>query len=49
MQKCATSQWGEWEECSNTCGAGMRSRRRMLKNPGILQSMCNVELMEKVR
>ena len=47
MEKCATSQWGEWEECSNPCGSGMRTRRRMLKNPGILESMCNVELMEK--
>lgn len=47
MEKCATSQWTDWEPCSNPCGNGMRARRRMLKNPGILESMCNVELMEK--
>lgn len=47
MEKCATSLWADWDECSNTCGAGMKTRRRTLKNPGIVQSMCNVELMEK--
>ncbi|XP_046327753.1 spondin-1-like isoform X1 [Haliotis rufescens] len=47
MEKCATSQWNEWGDCSNPCGNGMRQRRRMFKNPGITQSMCNVEMMEK--
>ena len=47
MEKCAVNEWAEWEECSNPCGPGMRSRSRTLRNRGILESMCNVELMEK--
>ncbi|KAL8579501.1 hypothetical protein ACOMHN_025454 [Nucella lapillus] len=47
MEKCATSQWSEWSECSNPCGAGLKTRQRVLKNPGILESMCSLELLEK--
>ncbi|CAL1534947.1 unnamed protein product [Lymnaea stagnalis] len=46
MEKCATSQWSEWSECSNPCGAGQKERRRMLKNPGITKDMCDFDLLE---
>ncbi|XP_076466867.1 spondin-1-like isoform X2 [Babylonia areolata] len=47
MEKCATSQWTQWGPCSNPCGAGLRTRQRTLKNPGILQSMCSLDLLQK--
>ncbi|ESO94851.1 hypothetical protein LOTGIDRAFT_117765, partial [Lottia gigantea] len=47
LEKCSTSQWSEWNDCSNPCGAGMRLRQRMLKNPAVTESMCNTDLMEK--
>ncbi|XP_055889630.1 spondin-1 isoform X4 [Biomphalaria glabrata] len=46
MEKCATSLWSDWSECSNPCGAGQRDRRRMLKNPGVTKDMCDLELTE---
>ncbi|KAH9512247.1 hypothetical protein Btru_041267 [Bulinus truncatus] len=46
MEKCATSLWSEWTECSVPCGPGQRERRRMLKNPGITKDMCDVDLTE---
>lgn len=27
------AQWGDWTECSVTCGVGQRSRRRYCTNP----------------
>lgn len=47
MMKCATTPWTDWSECSTNCGTGMRQRSRDLRNPDILPSMCNIELMEK--
>ena len=47
MEKCSTSQWEKWEPCSSACAEGSRIRRRTLANPGILESMCNVNLMQK--
>ncbi|XP_050392643.1 spondin-1 isoform X2 [Patella vulgata] len=47
LEKCSTSLWSEWNECSNPCGAGMRLRQRGLKNSAVTESMCNVDLMEK--
>ncbi|GFS17750.1 spondin-1-like [Elysia marginata] len=46
MEKCATSQWSDWAECSNPCGSGFRERRRMLKNSDITAEMCDLELVE---
>ncbi|XP_041350628.1 spondin-1-like [Gigantopelta aegis] len=45
LEKCATSQWSDWSKCS--CTSGLRSRRRMLKMPGITESMCSERLSEK--
>ncbi|BFZ09286.1 hypothetical protein BsWGS_12325 [Bradybaena similaris] len=46
MEKCATSQWSEWSDCSNPCGNGLRERRRILKSTGITPDMCGLNLME---
>ncbi|KAK3724689.1 hypothetical protein RRG08_041170 [Elysia crispata] len=46
MEKCATSPWSEWADCSNSCGSGVRERRRMLKNPGVTADMCDLELVD---
>ncbi|KAK3578437.1 hypothetical protein CHS0354_037408 [Potamilus streckersoni] len=47
MMKCATTDWTEWSECSNSCGPGMHQRSRALVNEDILPSMCPIDLMEK--
>ncbi|GFN93599.1 spondin-1-like [Plakobranchus ocellatus] len=46
MEKCSTSQWSEWSECSNLCGSGLTERRRMLKNQDITAEMCDLDLIE---
>lgn len=46
MEKCATSQWSDWSDCSNPCGSGVRERRRSLKNSGVTADMCGLELVE---
>ncbi|BFZ25404.1 hypothetical protein BsWGS_28445 [Bradybaena similaris] len=46
MEKCAMSEWGDWSECLNSCGEGVRERRRMLKNPSVTADMC-IEPLEE--
>ncbi|RUS83611.1 hypothetical protein EGW08_008630, partial [Elysia chlorotica] len=46
MEKCETSPWSDWSECSNACGSGLRERRRMLKTPGVTQDMCELDLVQ---
>ncbi|XP_039605718.1 spondin-1 [Polypterus senegalus] len=43
---CLMSEWGEWEECSATCGMGMRKRQRMVKMPPSDGTMCKVDLTQ---
>lgn len=40
------SEWGDWSECLNSCGEGVRERRRMLKNPSVTADMC-IEPLEE--
>lgn len=44
--KCGTSEWGDWSECSTTCGVGQRFRKRMFLNPMVDEDMCGLSLME---
>ncbi|XP_069596042.1 spondin-1 isoform X2 [Ranitomeya imitator] len=43
---CIVTEWGEWEECSATCGMGMKKRHRMIKMPPADGSMCKTETSE---
>uniref|UniRef100_A0A8C6P9C4 Spondin-1 n=1 Tax=Nothobranchius furzeri TaxID=105023 RepID=A0A8C6P9C4_NOTFU len=43
---CVVTEWGEWDPCSVTCGAGVRRRERMVKMPPIDGSMCKSEVAE---
>lgn len=40
---CLTTEWGEWDECSATCGMGMKKRHRMVKMSPADGSMCKAE------
>uniref|UniRef100_A0A8C5MSR1 Spondin-1 n=1 Tax=Leptobrachium leishanense TaxID=445787 RepID=A0A8C5MSR1_9ANUR len=43
---CIVTEWGEWEECSATCGMGMKKRHRMIKMTPADGSMCKTESTE---
>ncbi|GIY23041.1 spondin-1 [Caerostris darwini] len=43
---CRTSDWGEWSECSVTCGKGLRTRSRKYLDSRARKT-CALELMEK--
>ncbi|XP_063800581.1 spondin-1 [Pseudophryne corroboree] len=43
---CIVTEWGEWEECSATCGMGMKKRHRMIKMTPADGSMCKAETTE---
>ncbi|XP_064221224.1 spondin-1 isoform X3 [Aotus nancymaae] len=40
---CLMTEWGEWDECSATCGMGMKKRHRMIKMSPADGSMCKAE------
>lgn len=40
---CLMTEWGEWDECSATCGMGMKKRHRMVKMSPVDGSMCKSE------
>lgn len=40
---CLMTEWGEWDECSATCGMGMKKRHRMIKMSPADGSMCKSE------
>lgn len=46
MEKCATSEWADWTECTVTCGVGFKYRKRMFLNPLVTEDMCNLSLEE---
>lgn len=46
-EKCETTEWNEWGNCNNTCGAGYRERRRLLNNLRISASACGLDLTQK--
>ncbi|XP_063145580.1 spondin-1 [Candoia aspera] len=43
---CLVTEWGEWDECSASCGMGMKKRHRMVKMTPADGSMCKVETTE---
>lgn len=40
---CLVTEWGEWDDCSATCGMGMKKRHRMVKMSPTDGSMCKAE------
>uniref|UniRef100_A0A452GZP2 Spondin-1 n=2 Tax=Gopherus agassizii TaxID=38772 RepID=A0A452GZP2_9SAUR len=43
---CLVTEWAEWNECSASCGIGMKKRHRMIKMTPADGSMCNTETTE---
>lgn len=43
---CLMTEWGEWDECSATCGMGMKKRHRMIKMSPADGSMCKAEISQ---
>ncbi|KAG6933188.1 spondin 1 [Chelydra serpentina] len=43
---CLVTEWAEWNECSASCGMGMKKRHRMIKMTPADGSMCNTETTE---
>ncbi|XP_037993178.1 spondin-1 isoform X1 [Motacilla alba alba] len=43
---CLVTEWGEWDECSASCGTGMKRRHRMIKMTPADGSMCKAETTE---
>ncbi|MEJ1273952.1 spondin 1 (f-spondin) extracellular matrix protein [Cricetulus griseus] len=42
-RSCLVTEWGEWDDCSATCGMGMKKRHRMIKMSPADGSMCKAE------
>lgn len=40
---CLMTEWGEWDDCSATCGMGMKKRHRMVKMSPADGSACKAE------
>ncbi|XP_062973380.1 spondin-1 [Elgaria multicarinata webbii] len=43
---CLVTEWGEWDECSASCGMGMKKRHRMIKMTPADGSMCKADTTE---
>lgn len=43
---CLMTEWGEWDECSATCGMGMKKRHRMIKMSPADGSTCKAEMSQ---
>ncbi|MGH0147491.1 UNVERIFIED_CONTAM: hypothetical protein FKN15_011026 [Acipenser sinensis] len=43
---CLMTEWAEWEDCSATCGMGMKKRQRMVKMPPSDGTTCKTDLTD---